>query len=202
VRKASVMLCVRLFVEEATRLESVDAPISVLLRSLVVSADEAISKLFRSKLKSNPRPIEGKALGWMSASLQIPEAAWKVGWHDRISARCCVWAGKLCRHQTLKPRFEARASSRLVYIVSTVVEQLSVLKLQQICIPMESNPCLVRAAVPKGMTVDRISAQDFTIIEKAILENDTLEPPAALLALQLLPAFSHGTVIAQRCILL
>jgi hypothetical protein len=189
----------RLCNEGIASLESEGDSAWLIVRSLVVSGLEAVSKLFRSKLRSNPRPQEGKALGWMSASLQIPEAAFKVCWHDRVSARCCVWSGKAIRHLTLKPKFEAKSSSRLSYLLSTVVAQLSVLELDAIVIPMESEPALVRAAVPKGYTNVRTSAADFIVIEKAVVDNSVLEPPTALLDAQHLNANMHGTVIGRRC---
>lgn len=169
----------------------------------MVSGSEALAKLFRSKLRSNPRLKEGKALGWVSPSLamHMPEAAFKVCFHDRISARCCVWSGLPCRHRTLKPQFGNRCGpSRLGYLLTTVVAELDVFELDSIVIPMESDLSLVRAALPKGYINQGIVAAEFTVVEEAVVDNCMLKPADALrlITAEDLRANMHGAIIAER----
>jgi hypothetical protein len=171
----------RAFARAAVSLE-VGADFALCL-SLEESGMCSILKAIVNRMGSNPRSV-GRHTGVLSTSMDMAEAVWKVAFHDKAPASCCVWSQE-GMHATEKPAWRQpphQTPSRLKYRFDTVVGWHKVADMHKLCVPLVRDVGMVMCPLPKGHINRRVLPAELSVVEGAVIHRSMMHVPQKALS--------------------
>jgi hypothetical protein len=174
------LTCASAFQEATARLErSRDCSLEY---SLITSGLRHLSKVVVNKMGTNPRSF-GTHAGVLIARFEMFEAAFKLCFHEKVPALCCVWASTGV-HDTEKPAWRelpARTPSRMKYRFETMVSMDRWTSVMLMCVPLKRDPSLMMCPLPTGYVNRQVLPSETEVVLGAVIGSKMIDPsPKAL----------------------